>query len=341
MVLLPLTLGTTPLRKTCLLKFLVVDIPSTYIILGRPTLDTFRAIISTYHMKIKFPMIGGVGEAQANALQARKCYIEAIKKGKKRGTKNLLKPRTPINEKNDPIPIPSQTKRTLSRSNRGGTPYHRACLGDLGKVTKIGSKMTENVRNQIINCLRKNKHIFAWTPQDLEGIDPGVITHHLNLDPSAKVWRAFPRIHGNPTSYRGQPSQDQSYPGHGTPNQHQRSATADRMMAALSRFISKSIEKGLPFFKILRKVKDFEWTEECQQAFEYLKAYLAKPPLLVTPMPGDTLYLYLSSTPQAISSVLEREEDGGQIPIYYINKVLNGAECHYLPIERLALAWSP
>ncbi|KAK4391972.1 hypothetical protein Sango_1975000 [Sesamum angolense] len=50
----------------------------------------------------------------------------------------------------------------------------------------MGSKMTENVKNQIINCLRKNKDIFAWTPQDLEEIDPGVITHHLNLDPSAK-----------------------------------------------------------------------------------------------------------------------------------------------------------
>ncbi|KAL0301501.1 UNVERIFIED_CONTAM: Retrovirus-related Pol polyprotein from transposon [Sesamum radiatum] len=42
-------------------------------------------------------------------------------------------------------------------------------------------------------------------------------------------------------------------------------------MAALSRFISKFVEKGLPFFKILRKVKNFEWTQECQQAFEELK----------------------------------------------------------------------
>ncbi|KAL0361753.1 UNVERIFIED_CONTAM: hypothetical protein Sradi_3859800 [Sesamum radiatum] len=47
-------------------------------------------------------------------------------------------------------------------------------------------------------------------------------------------------------------------------------------IAALSRFISKSAENGLPFFKILRKVKNFEWTEECQQAFEDLKKYLAK-----------------------------------------------------------------
>ncbi|KAL0420785.1 UNVERIFIED_CONTAM: hypothetical protein Slati_3101400 [Sesamum latifolium] len=48
MISLPLTLGTSPLRKTCLLKFLVVDIPSAYnVILGRPTLNAFRTIIST------------------------------------------------------------------------------------------------------------------------------------------------------------------------------------------------------------------------------------------------------------------------------------------------------
>ncbi|KAL0445379.1 UNVERIFIED_CONTAM: Pro-Pol polyprotein [Sesamum latifolium] len=46
--------------------------------------------------------------------------------------------------------------------------------------------MKEEVREQVINCLRKNKDIFTWTPQDLEGIDPGVITHHLNLDPTIK-----------------------------------------------------------------------------------------------------------------------------------------------------------
>ncbi|KAL0445413.1 UNVERIFIED_CONTAM: hypothetical protein Slati_2264000 [Sesamum latifolium] len=85
MISLPLTLGTSPLRKTCLLKFLVVDIPSAYkIILGCPTLNAFRAVISTYHMKIKFPVIRGVSEAQADALQACKFYVEAIKRGKKR-----------------------------------------------------------------------------------------------------------------------------------------------------------------------------------------------------------------------------------------------------------------
>ncbi|KAL0445436.1 UNVERIFIED_CONTAM: Ribonuclease HI [Sesamum latifolium] len=109
-------------------------------------------------------------------------------------------------------------------------------------------------------------------------------------------------------------------------------------IAALSRFISKSTEKGLPFSKTLRKVKNFEWTKECQQAFEDLKTYLAKLPLLVKLVLGDTLYLYISSTPQAISSVLVREEEGDQTPIYYISNVLNGVKSRYPPIEKIALA---
>ncbi|KAL0462936.1 UNVERIFIED_CONTAM: hypothetical protein Slati_0181200 [Sesamum latifolium] len=107
MISLPLTLGTSPLRKTCLLKFLVVDIPSAYnVILGRPTLNAFQAIISTYHMKIKFPVVGGVGEAQADMLQARKCYVEAIKRGKKRVLEEASGEENPSKRGKDPTPRP-------------------------------------------------------------------------------------------------------------------------------------------------------------------------------------------------------------------------------------------
>ncbi|KAL0378416.1 UNVERIFIED_CONTAM: hypothetical protein Sradi_3147100 [Sesamum radiatum] len=109
-------------------------------------------------------------------------------------------------------------------------------------------------------------------------------------------------------------------------------------IVALSRFISKSAEKGLPFFKTLRKVKNFEWIEECQQAFKDLKTYLEKLPLLVKPVPGDTLYLYISSKLQAVSSILVREEEGNQTLIYCVSKVLNGVESRYPPIEKMALA---
>ncbi|KAL0420885.1 UNVERIFIED_CONTAM: hypothetical protein Slati_3111400 [Sesamum latifolium] len=76
-----------------------------------------------------------------------------------------------------------------------------------------------------------------------------------------------------------------------------------KRIAALSRFISKASEKSLPFFKVLRKAKTFVWDASCQQVFEELKNYLAGLPLLVKPSQGDTLYLYLSATPQAVSSI--------------------------------------
>ncbi|KAL0356048.1 UNVERIFIED_CONTAM: hypothetical protein Sradi_4051700 [Sesamum radiatum] len=109
-------------------------------------------------------------------------------------------------------------------------------------------------------------------------------------------------------------------------------------ITALSRFISKSVEKSLLFFKTLKKAKTFEWGTPCQLAFEELKAYLARLPLLVKPSPGETLYLYLSVAPQAVSSILIREEEGKQLHIYYVSKVLNGAEGRYTPIEKMSLA---
>ncbi|KAL0406477.1 UNVERIFIED_CONTAM: Retrovirus-related Pol polyprotein from transposon [Sesamum latifolium] len=42
-------------------------------------------------------------------------------------------------------------------------------------------------------------------------------------------------------------------------------------IAALNCFISKAAEKSLPFFKLLRKAKTFEWDAPCQQAFEELR----------------------------------------------------------------------
>ncbi|KAL2230934.1 UNVERIFIED_CONTAM: hypothetical protein Sindi_1687800 [Sesamum indicum] len=68
------------------------------------------------------------------------------------------------------------------------------------------------------------------------------------------------------------------------------------MVAALSRFISKLVEKSLSF-KVLRKEKHFKWDDSCQEAFDGLKQYLAGFPLLVKSSPGDTLYVYLSTTP--------------------------------------------
>ncbi|GKV25935.1 hypothetical protein SLEP1_g35307 [Rubroshorea leprosula] len=109
-------------------------------------------------------------------------------------------------------------------------------------------------------------------------------------------------------------------------------------VAALHRFIARSAERCLPFFKALWEPKNFQWTDECQQAFDELKQYLASAPLLSKPVDGECLYLYLGVTEEAVSSVLLREENKRQKPICYVSKVLQGAEQNYPLAEKAAFA---
>ena len=79
-------------------------------------------------------------------------------------------------------------------------------------------------------------------------------------------------------------------------------------IAALNKFVMKATDKCLPFFRTLRK--SFEWMDECQMAFDNLKAYLSSPPLLSPSKPGEELYLYLTVSQATVSATLVREEDG-------------------------------
>ena len=58
-------------------------------------------------------------------------------------------------------------------------------------------------------------------------------------------------------------------------------------VAALNRFISRSTDKCLPFFKLLRNSTRFVWDEQCEKALTDLKTYLNSPSLLVSPEAGD------------------------------------------------------
>jgi hypothetical protein len=58
-------------------------------------------------------------------------------------------------------------------------------------------------------------------------------------------------------------------------------------LAALSRFISRLVERALPFFKLLRKSGPFSWIEEAEQAFQELKHHLVSLPILVASEPGS------------------------------------------------------
>ncbi|XP_030946323.1 uncharacterized protein LOC115970840 [Quercus lobata] len=78
-IILVVTAGDYTQQITKEVTFLVVDFSSAYnAILGRPTLNSWKAVTSTYHLMIKFPTKYRVGELQGNQIAARECYIAML-----------------------------------------------------------------------------------------------------------------------------------------------------------------------------------------------------------------------------------------------------------------------
>ena len=78
-VTLPIIIRDYPQQIMKDVTFLVVDCSFAYnAILGHPTLNSWKAMTSTYHLMIKFPTEYGVGEVRGDQVAARECYIAML-----------------------------------------------------------------------------------------------------------------------------------------------------------------------------------------------------------------------------------------------------------------------
>ena len=67
--------GSYPVQVTNKHNFLVVDSPSSYnVIIGRPTLNPWKAATSTYCLKVKFLTEQGIREIKGDYVLVQKCY---------------------------------------------------------------------------------------------------------------------------------------------------------------------------------------------------------------------------------------------------------------------------
>ena len=107
-------------------------------------------------------------------------------------------------------------------------------------------------------------------------------------------------------------------------------------ITALSRFVSRASDQCQPFFQVLKKA--FQWDTKCEEAFSALKTYLSSPPILVSPVEGELLTLYLAVSDFSTSAVLARDKERVQHPVYYCSRALIRAEERYPRMEKLVLA---
>jgi hypothetical protein len=101
-------------------------------------------------------------------------------------------------------------------------------------------------------------------------------------------------------------------------------------LAALNRFISRSIERSLPFLETLRGTKEFVWGPEQAAAFESLKQHLSDLATLTSPDPALSLLLYITASHSAVSATLvqEKEKDSKaqQCLVYFVSKVVTSSK---------------
>jgi hypothetical protein len=82
-------------------------------------------------------------------------------------------------------------------------------------------------------------------------------------------------------------------------------------LTSLNRFISRSAERNLPFFEILKSAEVFQWGLAQQRAFEELKQYLIDLATLTPPSPGAPLLSYVATCHSAVSATLVQEKQDG------------------------------
>ena len=150
----------------------MVDYSFSYnAILGRPTLNSWNAVTLTYHLMIRFPTDYGVGELRGSQVAAR-----AMMEMEDQVHAMNIEEHRMVTE-----PVEKLEKTLLDNS-------------DPDQMTKIGTLANPAILQEFITFLRSNQNVFAWSHEDMPGIDPSVMVHRLNVSPSFPPVRQKKRV---------------------------------------------------------------------------------------------------------------------------------------------------
>ena len=162
-------------QRTISVRYIVVDVNMSYnALLGRPSLNKLGAIVYTPHLAMKFPSDRGtVATVYADQKTVRECYVASLKlkpteTTAKRNVVQRMAATTDLDPKiNDDVRM---------KPSNDVTEWQ---LAEEGQNTRLGGGMTKSEVKRITKLLADNRDLFAWTAEDMPGVDPRVMSHRL------------------------------------------------------------------------------------------------------------------------------------------------------------------
>ncbi|XP_072081235.1 uncharacterized protein [Arachis hypogaea] len=176
-ITLPISLGQGQGRRTVMAKFVILRDSTAYnIIMGRKTINDLGGVISTRMLVMKFiteeRSVGSVRGDLEMAIACDNTSLSLRKKSKEASGIFLADLDARVDDKPRPEPEGDLEKFRVGNSEE--------------KFTFVNRNLPHELKEPLMEMIRANGDLFAWTPADMPGINSSLMSHHLSVRPEAK-----------------------------------------------------------------------------------------------------------------------------------------------------------
>ena len=152
-------------------KFLVVQASSPYnAIMGRDWLHRMKAVPSTFHQKLRFPIVEEIMELNGDQVSAKQCVLATVRR------------KDPATEEHKEI---GPEKEEVGPEKAPEKVFFDTFNPEI--YFSIGSSLSSCDQENMIQILVENHDVFAWSVYEAPGATPDLACHVLSIMPNHRL----------------------------------------------------------------------------------------------------------------------------------------------------------